>query len=91
MSRLENHAMLRDAATDDFNLQYALLEKYGLATIEKVFFGWKTERKSRIDFAWRFLTTPLDLKKEKDKTNQKNALPVKPVAVALALNHVEVP
>ena len=31
MSRLENHAMLRDAATDVFNLQYALLEKYGLA------------------------------------------------------------
>ena len=38
MSRLENHAMLRDAATDVFNLQYALLEKYGLATIEGVFF-----------------------------------------------------
>ena len=38
MSRLENHAMLRDAATDVFNLQYALLENYGLATIEKVFF-----------------------------------------------------
>ena len=34
MSRLENHAMLRDAATD----VYALLEKYGLATIEVVFF-----------------------------------------------------
>ena len=38
MSRLENHAMLRDAATDFFNLQYALLEKYGLAAIEGVFF-----------------------------------------------------
>ena len=43
MSRLENHAMLRDAATDVFNLQYALLEKYGLATIEGVFFSWKTD------------------------------------------------
>ena len=38
MSRLENHAMLRDAATDVFNLQYALLEKYSLAAIEAVFF-----------------------------------------------------
>ena len=38
MSRLENHVMLRDAATDVFNLQYALLEKYGLATIEGFFF-----------------------------------------------------
>ena len=37
MSRLENHAMLRDAATDVFNLQYALLGKYGLA-MEGVFF-----------------------------------------------------
>ena len=34
MSRLENHAMLRDAATDVSNLQYALLEKYSLAAIE---------------------------------------------------------
>ena len=40
MSRLENHAMLRDAATDVFNLQYALQEKYGLAAIER-FFSWK--------------------------------------------------
>ena len=31
MSRLENHAMLRDAATDVFNLLYALL------------FSWKTD------------------------------------------------
>ena len=38
MSRLENHVMLRDAATDVFNLQYALLEKYGLAAIEGFFF-----------------------------------------------------
>ena len=38
MSRLENHAMLRDAATNVFNLQYVLLEKYGLAAIEAVFF-----------------------------------------------------
>ena len=41
MSRLENHAMLRDAATDVFNLQYALpclLEKYGLAAVEGFFF-----------------------------------------------------
>ena len=37
MSRLENHAMLRDDATDVFNLQYALLKKYGLAAIEGVF------------------------------------------------------
>ena len=37
MSRLENHAMLRDAATDTLNLQCALLEKCGLATIEGVF------------------------------------------------------
>ena len=29
--------------------------------------------------------------KEKDKTSKKNVLPVKPVTVALALNHVEVP
>ena len=28
---------VRDAATDVFNLQYALLEKYGLAAIEGVF------------------------------------------------------
>ena len=42
MSRLENHAMLRDAATDVFNLQYALLEKYGLAAIEGIF-PWKTD------------------------------------------------
>ena len=39
MSCLENnHAMLRDAATDVLNLQYALLEKFGLAAIEGVFF-----------------------------------------------------
>ena len=38
MLHLENHAMLRDAETDVFNLRYALLEKYGLATIEGVFF-----------------------------------------------------
>ena len=38
MSRLENHAMLRDPETDVFNLQYVLLEKYGLAAIEGVFF-----------------------------------------------------
>ena len=49
-------------------------------------------RKSRINFAWSFLTTPLNLKKEKNKTNeQKNVLLVKTVAVALALNHVKVP
>ena len=40
MPRLENnHAMLCDAATDVLNLQYALLEKYGLAAIEGVFFA----------------------------------------------------
>ena len=33
MSRLEDHAMLRGAATDIFNLQYPLLEKFGLAAI----------------------------------------------------------
>ena len=38
MSRLENHAMLRDAATDVFNLRYALLEKYGLTANEGFFF-----------------------------------------------------
>ena len=38
MSRLENHAMLRDAAIDVFNLQYALLEKYDLAAVEGLFF-----------------------------------------------------
>ena len=38
MSRLENNAMLGDATTDVFKLQYALLEKYGLAAIEGVFF-----------------------------------------------------
>ena len=38
MLRLENHVMLRDAATDVLNLQYALLEKYGLAAIKGVFF-----------------------------------------------------
>ena len=38
MSRLENLAMLRDAATNVFNLQYALLEKYGLAAVEGVLF-----------------------------------------------------
>ena len=37
MSRLENHAMLRYAATDVFYFQYALLKKYGLAAIEGVF------------------------------------------------------
>ena len=42
MSRLENHAMLRDVATDVFNLQYALLVKCGLAAIEG-FFLWKTD------------------------------------------------
>ena len=41
MSRLENHAMLRDSATDVFNLQYALVEKYGLAAIEGVFYRGK--------------------------------------------------
>ena len=42
MSRLENnHAMLRDAASNVLNLQYALLEKYGLAAIEGVFFRGK--------------------------------------------------
>ena len=39
MSRLENHVMLRNRC---FNLQYALLEKYGLAAIEVVFL-WKTD------------------------------------------------
>ena len=39
MSRLKNHAMLRDAAIDVFNLQYALLKKYSLAAIEGVFFS----------------------------------------------------
>ena len=38
MLLLENHVMLRDAATNVFNLQYALLEKYGLAAIKGVFF-----------------------------------------------------
>ena len=38
MSRLKNHAMLRDAATDIFNLQYALQEKCGLASIEGAFY-----------------------------------------------------
>ena len=32
-----------------------------------------------------------ELKKEQNKTNQKNVLTVKPVAAALALNRVEVP
>ena len=41
MSRLENHAMLRDAATEVFDLQYALLKKCGLAAIEGVFFRGK--------------------------------------------------
>ena len=41
MSRLENHAMLRNAATDVFNLLYAMLEKYGLAAIEGFFFRGK--------------------------------------------------
>ena len=36
MSRLENHAMLHDAATYVFNLQYVLLEKYGSAAVEGV-------------------------------------------------------
>ena len=39
MSRLENHAMLRDAATDVFNLQYALLEKYGYSQSREIFRG----------------------------------------------------
>ena len=30
------------------------------------------------------------VKKEKNKTYKKNVLPVRPVAAALALNHVEV-
>ena len=42
MSRLENHAMLRDSATDVFNSQCALLEKYGLAVIES-FLSRKTD------------------------------------------------
>ena len=41
MPRLENHATLRDAAIYVLNLQYALLEKYGLAAIEGVFFRGK--------------------------------------------------
>ena len=41
MSSFGNRTMLRDAATDVFNLQYALLEKYGLAAIEGVFFRGK--------------------------------------------------
>ena len=41
MSRLENHAMLRDSATDVFNSQCVLLEKYGLAVIEGVFYRGK--------------------------------------------------
>ena len=41
MSRLENHTMLRDSATDVFSLQSALLEKYGLAVIEGVFYRGK--------------------------------------------------
>ena len=42
MSRLENHAMLRDTATDVFNLWYTLVEKYGLAEIEGLF-SWRTD------------------------------------------------
>ena len=42
MSRLENPAMFRDAVTHVFNLQYALLEKYGLTAVEGVF-SWKTD------------------------------------------------
>ena len=42
MSRLENHAMLRDTATDVFNLRYTLVEKYGLAEIEGLFW-WRTD------------------------------------------------
>ena len=38
MSRLENHAMLHDTATDVFNLRCTLVEKYGLAEIEGFFF-----------------------------------------------------
>ena len=66
MSRLENHAMLRDAATDVFNVQYALVEKYGLAAIEGIFFRGKVI--FRLLFTWRtnpfiglficFCTTP---------------------------------
>ena len=46
MSRLENHAMLRDAATDVYNLQYALLEKYGLAAIEGSVFAQHLKEES---------------------------------------------
>ena len=54
MSRLENHAMLRDSATEcvvtdtlcvtlrpSVSSQCALLEKYGLAIIEGVFYRGK--------------------------------------------------
>ena len=34
--------MLRDAANDIFDLQYALMEKCGLAAIEGVF-SWNTD------------------------------------------------
>ena len=34
--------MLRDTATDVFNLRYTLVEKYGLAEIEGLF-SWRTD------------------------------------------------
>ena len=66
MSRLENHAMLRDSATDVFNSQCALLEKYGLAVIERVFYRGKLifqvivhmKDKSIIGLFICFCTTP---------------------------------
>ena len=106
MSRLENHAMLRDAATDVFNLLYALLFSWktdflGYCSREGQIhyralhlFLHNTERKRVADkFCLVISNNSIRPKKgkKKNKRNQKNVLPVKPVVVALALNHVEVP
>ena len=50
MSRLENHAMLRDAATD------VLIYKYGSAAIEGIFL-WKTDFLGNFSHEQLFSTT----------------------------------
>ena len=72
--------MLRDAATDVFNLQYALQEKYGLAAVEGVFFSWKTDFLGYCSHEGQI-----------HSSGSSSVFAVKPVAVALALNRVEVP
>ena len=79
MLLLENHVMLRDAATNVFNLQYALLENMAWPQ-SREFFSWKTDFLGYCSHEGQI-----------HSSGSSSVFAVKPVAVALALNRVEVP